>query len=81
MFLQFCIWRNIWIEKIIQCIAESFGQNEAAEAAFEAALNTRILWSQNLFLHLKEVNVAGVKIYEDSDSVLCFTKKCFFNTV
>ena len=35
----------------IQCIAESFGQNEAAEAAFEAseaafeaALDTQILW-------------------------------------
>ena len=35
---------------LIQCIAESFGQNEAAEAAFEAteaaseaALDTRIL--------------------------------------
>jgi hypothetical protein len=26
----------------IQCIAESFGQNEAAEASFEAALVTRI---------------------------------------
>jgi hypothetical protein len=25
----------------IQCIAESFGQNEAVEAVFEAALNTR----------------------------------------
>ncbi len=34
----------------IQCIEESVGQNEAAEAAFEAteaALDTRILWQQN----------------------------------
>ena len=27
----------------VQCIAESFEQNEAAEAAFEAALDTQIL--------------------------------------
>ena len=52
----------------IQCIAESFGQNEAAEAAFkatEAALK----------------KLSGVKIYEDADSVLCFTKKSILKTV
>jgi hypothetical protein len=41
---------NISKGRDVQCIAESFGQNEAAEAAFEAteaafeaALDTRIL--------------------------------------
>ena len=42
---------GIFMYVYVQCIVESFGQNEAAEAAFEAteaafeaALDTQILW-------------------------------------